>query len=165
MRFAAFLVVATALAFGCMRRPPPPPPGEVLVVRATEPRDGRPGAVVFAEVVWTYEDRRRGLSGREELAPDAGMLFVYPRDEPREFWMKDTHIALDIAFIRDDGAIAALETLPAGTEARHDRIPRAQSREPVRYVLETNAGWFASHGIGVGDRVNLVEATRGVEAE
>ena len=93
------------------------------------------------------------------------MLFVYPRDEPRRYWMKDCFVALDIAFIDREGRIVNLATLPAGANLADDKIAAAESAAPARYVLETAAGWMARHGIAAGDAVDLAAALEGVDPQ
>jgi hypothetical protein len=78
------------------------------------------------------------------------MLFIYPTPGPRSFWMKDTIIPLSIAFLDDSGRILSIQQMrPMQTDKRY------RSLQPVRYALEVNQGWFADHGIGVGDIVEM----------
>ncbi len=112
-------------------------------------------SVVSVELALTREEQARGLMYRTELAEDAGMLFVFDREEPRRFWMSNTPIPLDILFIRSDATIA---TIAARTTPYSERqIP---SRVPVRYVLEVPGGWSDRHGVKTGDRVTLPEVDR-----
>ena len=93
-------------------------------------------------------ERATGLMYRTSLADNAGMLFLYPKSQPVEFWMKNTPLSLDIVFVRDDGTIAriAADTTPMS----EDLIP---SGEPVRAVLEVKAGTMRQLGVTVGDRL------------
>jgi uncharacterized protein len=178
VRTAAVLVVAFAAA-SCRPETRPPvhaepvrtpseparPQRVVAVVPAGTPAPASARDVVFAEVVATPERRHRGLGGRERLLPDHGMLFAYPRAEERTFWMKDCLLALDIAFLGEDGRILRLATLPAAAGVADDDLPRASSGRPARYVLETEAGWFARHGVAEGDLVDVARAVSGVVPE
>lgn len=96
----------------------------------------------------SLQQKRRGLMFVRELPDTTGMLFVYDRDEPQSIWMKNTYIPLDIVFARSDGSIArvARNTEPLSLES----IP---SGEPVRYVLELNAGMTERLGIDTGSRI------------
>ena len=108
---------------------------------------GHPLAV---ELAATPKARVCGLSKRVELPENQGMLFIYPDLGKRSFWMKDTRIPLSIAFLDDSGMILSIYKMaPMQTDERY------RSRQAVRYALEVNQGWFAAHGIDVGDVVDL----------
>jgi uncharacterized membrane protein (UPF0127 family) len=108
------------------------------------------GAQRFAiELALTPAQQEQGLMFRRELAPDAGMLFVFPQTLPTAFWMKNTLIPLDMLFIAADGRIADIhERAVPLTEAN---IP---AKMPVKAVLELNGGTVARLGIKVGDVVH-----------
>lgn len=89
---------------------------------------------------------RRGLMHVRYMDRWRGMLFVYNEDAERSMWMKNTFIALDMLFIRQDGSIARIAR---STEPQS--LASISSGEPVRYVLELNAGVTASLGITSGD--------------
>lgn len=102
--------------------------------------------------------RARGLGYRQGLAPDTGMLFVFPEAAERGFWMKGMRFCLDIIWINDGQIIGAAESVcpdPPGT-ADGDR-PSYQSGEPALVVLEVPAGWMAEHGFGPGTPVEIPE--------
>ena len=86
---------------------------------------------------------------RRSMAPDAGMLFAFPHSGMVNFWMKNTILPLDLVFIRDDGTISSVAA---------DAVPFSEtlipSAEPVRAVLEINAGRAAALGIAPGERVH-----------
>lgn len=84
-----------------------------------------------------------------ELPADQGMIFVFDRDRMLNFWMRNTIIPLDIAYIRSDGTIVRTYTMEPLNEAGYPSI------EPARFALEVRGGQFAAHGIGVGDHVEL----------
>jgi len=114
---------------------------------ATISINGHPLAV---ELATTPKARVCGLSKRVNLPENHGMLFIYPTAGPRRFWMKDTQIPLSIAFLDDTGRILSIQRMtPMQTNERY------YSPQPVRYALEVNQGWFADHGIGVGDIVEM----------
>lgn len=107
------------------------------------------GVRVQAEVADTDAERRRGLMGRDSLPEDYGMLFVYPEQRILSFWMRNTSIPLDIAFIDRRGTIVDVQTMQPQSEEMH------RSRQPAMYALEMEAGWFEDHAVGVGDRVEF----------
>ena len=102
---------------------------------------------VRVEVVSTPADMERGLMGRTSLAEDAGMLFVFSQEQSTDssFWMKDTLIPLSIAFIDPQGRIIDIQDMQPLDESPH--YPAA----PYQYALEVNQGFFANHGIDVGN--------------
>jgi len=103
--------------------------------------------VVTAEVVDTIPLRARGLMERTELDTDHGMLFVYPEEGMRSFWMKNTLIPLSIAFINAQGRIVHTADMEPLDETS------VLSMYPAMYALEMNRGWFVRHGVQVGHRV------------
>ena len=109
------------------------------------------GKVVRVTVAQTPEERQKGLGDREGLAPDEGMLFIFPTDGKYGFWMKDMLFSIDIVWLSADGRIVYVaphispETYPRGF------VPTS----PARYVLELPAGYMALYGVAVGDMVEL----------
>jgi hypothetical protein len=102
------------------------------------------------EIASTPAGLRCGLAFRDELPPDHGMLFVFERERPVRFWMKDTRIPLSIAFLDARGTIVKLADMdPADPERRYS------SGVPVRYALETRRGWFAAKKIRPGHRAEF----------
>jgi uncharacterized membrane protein (UPF0127 family) len=77
------------------------------------------------------------------------MLFVFDREEPRSFWMRNTLIPLSIAYIASDGRIADIQDMQPLDETSHP------SAEPAQYALEVNQGFFAERGIEVGNEVEI----------
>lgn len=100
------------------------------------------------ELALTPDQRARGLMFRETLAPDAGMLFVYERDQRIAMWMKNTPLPLDMLFLHRDGTVESIATRTVPFSERTVR-----SRGDVRAVLELNAGTADRLGVAPGDRV------------
>ena len=100
------------------------------------------------ELALSHRQQMQGLMFRRSMAPDAGMLFVYGRNEPTAMWMKNTYIPLDIVFIAADGRIVKIaeRTVPLS-------LATISSGGPVVGVLELNAGTTSRLGIKPGDRV------------
>lgn len=91
-----------------------------------------------------------GLSGRWELA-GRGMLFYWPSgDSESGFWMKNTHLPLDIAFVDRDLKIIAILQM----EAESEEIRRAPA--PYLAAIEAPLGWYAEHGIDAGGTVEFL---------
>lgn len=107
-----------------------------------------------AELAVDDEQRSRGLMERDALAADAGMLFLYPQPVSGGFWMYRTRIALDIAFIDDDGRINEIHHMQPCASDSPQACPQTRPGESYRAALEVNAGYFAEHGIVAGDCVS-----------
>jgi len=108
----------------------------------------RIGAQRFAvEVAATPAARERGLSGRERLAPDAGMWFVLPEVGLTGFWMQGMRFPLDLIWVNPDQRVVGAATLPV---CRNAPCPITYPAAPAAYVLEIAAGRFAGRA---GDRV------------
>ena len=103
------------------------------------------------------EQKSMGLMERRHLADDAGMLFVYDSTQPPDagFWMYRTRIPLDIAFADSSGVIRSIRAMvPCPTEVAQG-CPSYTPDVPYEYALEVNAGYFARHGIVVGNTLLL----------
>ncbi|MBU0976473.1 MAG: DUF192 domain-containing protein [Patescibacteria group bacterium] len=103
------------------------------------------------ELAQTPEEWRDGLMYRTEICENCGMLFIFPDETARSFWMKNTLISLDVLFITSDGKIAniAAETAPNQTDTTY------KSTEKVKYVLEVNGGWCKQNAVEAGDSVDF----------
>jgi uncharacterized membrane protein (UPF0127 family) len=109
------------------------------------------------EVAATPESRRVGLMHRDRLPAGTGMLFVYPDEQVRGFWMKDTRIPLSIAFVTRSGRIVRIADMqPFSTS-------RVSSLAPATYAIEVNQGWFAERGIAAGTTVTGLPSDLPVE--
>ncbi|NOT00580.1 MAG: DUF192 domain-containing protein [Phycisphaerales bacterium] len=102
------------------------------------------------------EERFKGLmfvtAGEMASLPDGhdrGMIFIFQGDQTGGFWMRNTIIDLDIAFIREDGTVVDTFTMKALDESSYT------PRSAYRYALEVNAGVLGKHGIRAGDQVDL----------
>lgn len=102
---------------------------------------------IVAEVASTAAQRSMGMMMRTEMATHEGMLFVFEQPSPQCFWMRNTLLPLSIAFIADDGTIVNLADMQPKSDDSHC------SKQPVRYALEMNQGWFAKRGIKAGFRL------------
>lgn len=124
---------------------------EVRITRGTSPQTI---ARFTVEIADTPEAWTRGLMERASLAPDAGMLFVFPDLAPRGFWMMNTWIPLDMLFIGADRRIINIQA--HATPCAPPRACRTySSRAPAQYVLEIAAGQAATLGIQAGDQVHF----------
>lgn len=145
-----FLVVAVLLAAALLffaLRPTEPS----ILPKTTVTFAIRGGNITFtAEVAATEASRAAGLMGREKLAENEGMLFVFDDEGYRNFWMFNTLIPLDIIFISSEKAVVDKRTMfPCGSPP----CTVYRSRAPARYALEVHVG--RSENIFLGDRVSI----------
>ena len=121
-------------------------------------------AVFRTEVAATEEDRIQGLSGREGLAEDTGMLFVYEDRAAGAFWMHGMRFALDFIWISAGCRVVDIhQDVPPPEPGTPDfDLDLLQSDEPAAYVLEVNAGDVARQGILPGMVVTFSGSEKGL---
>ncbi len=123
---------------------------DAVTARVTVAVAGGRSVPFRVELARTSAEREQGLMYREQLAADAGMLFIFERPGPLTFWMKNTFIALDMIFIGADRRIVGIV---------ENAEPRTLSARRVdglaEYVLEINGGLSAKLGIQAGARVDF----------
>jgi uncharacterized membrane protein (UPF0127 family) len=107
------------------------------------------GLPVTVELAETRETQQRGLMGRDSLPDDYGMLFVYDSERTLSFWMRNTKIPLDIAFIDANGIIVGIEQLEPRSEES------VLSKSPAMYALEINQGWFSENSVTEGATIEF----------
>jgi uncharacterized protein len=100
--------------------------------------------LIKAELAQTPDERSIGLMFRKTMGTNEGMLFAFEQPATQCFWMKNTLLPLDIAFVAADGTVINIDTMKPQTLESHC------STKPVPYVLEMNVGWFAKRGIKPG---------------
>ena len=119
-----------------------PPPRHAWVIFGAD--------TVLAEVARTADERAQGLMYRESLSKGKGLIFVFPESRIQSFWMKDTFIPLDIAYLDADLRIVDIQAMEPESVDPHP------SALPAMFALEVPLGWFGEMGIGVGAQARLV---------
>lgn len=122
-----------------------PAPAPQMHLPRTELRTGM--FRIDAQVASQFHERQTGLMHRKSMPAHEGMLFVFEQAGVQCFWMKDTLIPLTAAFVADDGTIVNLADMQPLDERSHC------SKEPVRYVLEMNQGWFKAKNLQAGAKL------------
>ena len=107
------------------------------------------GIQIQVEIADEPEEHSRGLMFRESMEENHGMLFVYTTEQTRGFWMKNTLIPLDIAYVDREGRIVDIQQMEPQVTDTH------MSKAPMTYALEMNQGWFEANGVRVGDRIEF----------
>ncbi|PIU42642.1 MAG: hypothetical protein CO034_01020 [Parcubacteria group bacterium CG_4_9_14_0_2_um_filter_35_11] len=107
---------------------------------------------ILVEIADTPEKRAKGLSDRQSLPENQGMLFLFDKPDFHSFWMKDTLIPLDFIWIRDDKVVGITQNIkPEGYQPPHVLTPE----EKINAVLEVNAGFVKKSNLKVGDKISF----------
>jgi uncharacterized membrane protein (UPF0127 family) len=129
---------------------------EVVIYSDASQGDATEVASFNVEIADTPAERSRGLMHRPDMEDGWGMLFIYPNEASRRFWMKNTLIPLDMLFIRADKTVANIvhSAEPQTRTGRH-------SDGAVKYVLEITGGEAKDRGIEPGQTVEFVGVESG----
>lgn len=111
--------------------------------------DGTSSPVINVDKALTNSDRSFGLMYRKKMPENKGMLFVFPNEEIRSFWMKNTYLPLDIIYISSSGKVVSIvkNAIPLTQTSR-------PSLAPAKYVVEVNAGLADKWKIAKGSTLN-----------
>ncbi|MBC8495201.1 DUF192 domain-containing protein [archaeon] len=105
---------------------------------------------IDVEIADSFSVQMQGLMYREELGEYSGMLFIFPDEIERTFWMKNTLIPLDMIFIDSNMKIVKIVQAKPCIKDPCEHYP---SERAAMYVLEVNKGFSESHGIKEGNIV------------
>jgi len=120
------------------------PKGELTISQ-----DGK-SITIPIEIADNDELQSLGLMYRNDIPKEYGMLFVFPTEGIRAFWMKNTYIPLDIAFINSEGVILEIKTMEP---CYSQNCPVYTIYKPFRYALEVKVGFFEEYGFKPGARI------------
>ena len=120
---------------------------------AREPQVELNGERFTVELAETQEKQALGLMFRDSLPDDHGMLFLFPAEGLRSFWMRNTRIPLDILYF--DADLKLVSVAENARPCRTQRCPSYRSEGPAKYVLELNAGKAGELGLRPGDVLEL----------
>ena len=158
LRFSLLLAVFALAA--CDRQPAPTPVAATEEASVEVRFHVRQGSVATrVRLAVTDLEKSRGLMGTAQLPENEGMAFLYESDTQMRFWMKDTPLDLDIAFVSAEGVILEVKTMRAG-----DTATTTSTSDKVRFTVEMASGWYARSGVKVGDKVDLVAVRAGLTA-
>ncbi|MCL5411552.1 MAG: DUF192 domain-containing protein [Patescibacteria group bacterium] len=107
---------------------------------------------IITDVADTETLREKGLGGREKLAENEGMLFLFPEKYYYSFWMKGMIIPIDVVWLSDNEIIDITENL-LPPKSNNNYLPSFRPKAPVNKVLEVNAGYAKAKGLKIGERV------------
>jgi uncharacterized protein len=149
------LLLALTLLAGCSNdpasQPASPPTSQPAMLPTTQMTIG--SGTYTIEIARSDPDRTRGLMGRESLASDHGMIFLFATEQRIAFWMKNVPFPLDIVFLDSGGKVVDMKRmLPFD-------LRQVWSDVPARYAIELAAGAVKDNGLKIGDRITIpVEA-------
>ena len=115
------------------------------------------GYTLSAEVAYKKESRIRGLTYRNFMKKNSGMLFVFPEASIHSMWMVNTYIPLSVAFLNKNGMILNIIDMSPHTRTKNSAASKA------KYALEMNLGWFSSRNIKAGDKITGLEKAPNAE--
>lgn len=113
------------------------------------------------EIADTEESRKRGLMFRKELAEGKGMLFIHETPQILSYWMKNTYVALSIAFFDSNHTLLNIEDMPSCKE--NSSLKSFRSKAPALYALEVPRGWFKKHNINPGMKFSFRDPSKSVQ--
>ncbi len=106
------------------------------------------GTKIAVEIADRPEERERGLSGRESLADNQGMLFVFGEPQEVRIWMKEMKFSIDILWMRDGEVVWIVENAPVSSG---EEVASYLPPVGATHVLELPAGFVSEHEIFPGD--------------
>jgi len=109
------------------------------------------GQVFTLEIADDDKEREIGLMKRDSIPQNHGMIFIFPDEEQRTFWMKNTRFDIDIFYVREDGVLDSNATMRA-----YD-LTGSPSNGPAKYAIELNAGWAEKLKLKPGDKLTLTD--------
>ncbi|MBN1262924.1 MAG: DUF192 domain-containing protein [Candidatus Pacebacteria bacterium] len=111
------------------------------------------GQKIFVEIADTPEKIGQGLSNRESMPENQGMLFIFKQSAVRPFWMKEMKFDLDFVFIKDKKVIDLATDIPRPADNRLPTVIIAKA--DFDQALEVNSGTIKKLGIEIGQEVTF----------
>ena len=108
----------------------------------------------YVEVADTLNEREKGLSGKQSLEINKGMLFIFEKETLSGFWMKDMNFPIDIIWIDKNMRIIGIEKSPVPCEEGKE-CPVFYPKREAMYVLEINSGLSKMYDFGEKDSVSF----------
>ena len=143
------LLLALALGAASCKSEQPAAPADAGFVRM------KIGSETFdLEVADTPRKQQLGLMHRKSLPDGRGMLFVFDDERERSFWMKNTHIPLDIIYADAGGKVVSVKQMRPLDESS---VP---SDGPAKYAVELNQGAARRVGVAPGDVLDIPREAR-----
>lgn len=106
--------------------------------------------IVELDVADTYEARRMGLSGRESMAENQGMLFIFDEPGLQCFWMKDMNFDIDMIWLDASKTVTKIDKNVA-----KETYPDNFCQDDVMYVVEVVSGWADKNSVKIGQKLDF----------
>jgi uncharacterized membrane protein (UPF0127 family) len=109
---------------------------------------------ISLEIADSPEELQKGLSQRDSLSKDSGMLFIFDKSEKYQFWMKDMRFPIDIIYLNNEKVVTIFANVPH----QIDNVPNLnlyEPKSPANRVLELNAGKAKELGVKEGDTIKI----------
>lgn len=144
--FALASAIVVTLLSGCSENEGQPGDGPLQISLGDK--------TLTMELAITRSEQRKGLMGREGIADDHGMLFIYQEPQRMSYWMKNVDFPIDIGFFTADGVLREVYPMYA-----NDTKSRQSIGDDMLYALETRHRWYSDNNIRPGAQLDL-EAVR-----
>jgi hypothetical protein len=119
------------------------------------------GQILIVEIATTFAEMEQGLSGRNSMRNNEGMLFDFDKETTPAFWMKDMKFSIDLIWINKNKIVGITADVPyqiqdESLKIKGATLPQYTPPSAVDNVLEVNAGWAKKNNIRIGDEVKLI---------
>lgn len=110
------------------------------------------GENYYLEIAQNNQTRKKGLSDRQELCSNCGMLFIFDQESQHSFWMKNTHIPLDIIWLNSNQEIVKIiNAAPIDSETIYT------NKDPAKYTIELPANESLKLKLQIGDTIPIFD--------
>jgi hypothetical protein len=147
LQISILLIPLVFIAAGCNKKPTQPLFGSGTATVA--------GHIITVEVARTVLAQAQGLSNRDFLAENNGMLFIFSSPSRVAFWMKDTKIPLDFIWIKDGKVVEITKNVQPEPNLPDASLHRYLPAELIDSTIEVNAGWATKNKVKVHDSVRI----------
>lgn len=127
-------------------KPSPTPETKVISISSN---------ALTVEVADSNEERIKGLSDKESLPEDSGMVFVFAGDSRPSFWMKDMNFAIDIIWVKDEKIVGIEKDVEPEPDVSEKNLTLYPAPQAIDHAIEVNAGYSEKNNLEVGDPVDL----------
>ncbi|MDP1760205.1 MAG: DUF192 domain-containing protein [Candidatus Woesebacteria bacterium] len=110
------------------------------------------GQMIKVELALTQKEQEQGLSGRENLKDDEGILFIFSEPAKNYFWMKNMNFPIDIIWLGEDRKIIYIKKDIQPSSYPNSFGPGVDNR----YVLEVSAGFSEKNNLKIEDSVRFL---------